>query len=551
VAAVEDEARRRGCHAVGFLAYEAGAAFGLTTHSAAGDLPLAWFGLYPAASARHVASPAPAAEWRAAAVAASWSRETYAAAFGRVKGHLLDGDCYQVNLTFALEARAAHDPNDIFAQLVHTQRGRYAAALRLPNHTICSASPELFFARHGSTIVARPMKGSAARGRWPAEDRAAARALRQSPKDRAENVMVVDMVRNDLGRIARTGSVRVRQLCAIERYPTIWQMTSEVVAASDASLPEIFEALFPSASITGAPKVRVMEVIAAIEPGPRGVYTGAIGHVSPDGDAQFSVAIRTLVVDHRRRQLTFGVGSGVVWDSDATREYDECLLKARVLSPGAPPFELLETLAWSPGGGFARLDRHLDRLQQSAAYFGIPARRSASLEVLADAVGRGDTPRVVRLVVDQAGRPRAATRPLPATADHVRVCLAREPIDPRDVFYFHKTTRRGEYDRRRCPACDDVILWNASGEVTETTIANLVIEIDGALVTPPIASGLLGGTFREQLLSEGRIAEGRVHVADLGRASAVWLVSSVRGWRRAEIITHVPGGAAAVGGRAV
>lgn len=505
-----------------------------------GDLPLAWFALYPAASARHVEPPEPAAEWRAAGVAASWSRETYAAAFGRVKGHLLDGDCYQVNLTFALEARTAHDPNDIFAQLVHTQRGRYAAALRLRDHTICSASPELFFARHGSTIVARPMKGSAARGRWPDEDRAAARALRQSPKDRAENVMVVDMVRNDLGRIARTGSVRVRQLCAIERYPTIWQMTSEVVAASDASLPEIFEAMFPSASITGAPKVRAMEVIAALEPAPRGVYTGAIGHIAPDGDAQFSVAIRTLVVDHRRRLLTFGVGSGVVWDSDAMREYDECLLKARVLAPAPSPFELFETLAWTPDGGFALLERHLDRLQQSAAYFGIPARRSVNLEALAKAVGRADTPRVARLAVDEAGRPRVATRPLPAPADHVRVCLTREPIDPRDVFYFHKTTRRGEYDRRRCPACDDVILWNPDGDVTEATIANVVVEIDGALVTPPLGCGLLGGTFRHQLLSEGRIVEGRVRVEDLQRAAVVWLVNSVRGWRRATLVTHRP-----------
>lgn len=536
---------------MGFVAYEAGAAFGLITHAPAGDLPLAWFALYPAASVQHVEPPEPAAEWRAAALSASWSRETYAAAFARVKQHLLDGDCYQVNLTFALEARSGGDPNDIFAQLVHTQRGRYAAALRLPNHTICSASPELFFARHGSTLAARPMKGSAARGRWPAEDRAAARALRESPKDRAENVMVVDMVRNDLGRIARTGSVRVRQLCAIERYPTIWQMTSEVAVTSDAGLPRIFEALFPSASITGAPKVRVMELIAALEPGPRGVYTGAIGHISPGGDAQFSVAIRTLVVDHRRRHLAFGVGSGVVWDSDAVREYDECLLKARVLAPGPPPFQLLETLAWSPGGGFARLDRHLDRLQQSAAYFGIPARPSSCRGALAAAVGRGDTPLVARLTVDQAGCPRVATRPLPAPADRVRVCLAREPIDPRDVFYFHKTTCRGEYDRRRCPACDDVILWNPEGEVTEATIANVVVEIDGALVTPPVGCGLLGGTFRQQLLSEGRIVEGRVRVADLDRASSVWLVSSVRGWRRAEIVTHAPGDAAAGGRGAV
>jgi para-aminobenzoate synthetase/4-amino-4-deoxychorismate lyase len=538
LADVEREVRTRQCYAVGMVAYEAGAAYGLAAHAPVGDLPLAWFALYPASSAQAVTRPLAAAEWRLEGLTASWSREAHAQAFTRVKQHILDGDCYQVNTTFALQAQFAGNAATAFAQLAGTQRGRYAAALRLPEHSICSASPELFFSRHGSTIVARPMKGSAPRGRWAADDRAAAMRLRASPKDRAENVMVVDMVRNDLGRIARTGSVRVRRLFVVERYPTIWQMTSEVAADTDAGLADIFAALFPSASITGAPKVRVMEVIKAIEPGPRGIYTGAIGYLAPDGSAQFSVAIRTLLIDHRRGELSFGVGSGVVWDSDGGSEYDECLLKGRVLAPGPPPFDLLETLAWSPEDGFALLDAHLDRLQRSAAYFGVPSRRADARAALEHAVAAADTALVARLLVNRDGQARVETRPVPSAIDRVRVCVAREPIDQTDIFYFHKTTRRHEYDHRRCASCDDVILWNRKGEVTETTIANLVAEIDGTLVTPPVEAGLLAGTFRNQLLTAGRIVERHVRIDDLSRATGVWLVNSVRGWRRAEIVTH-------------
>ncbi len=540
LAEVEREALRRRCYAVGMVSYEAGAAFGLATHDPPEGLPLVWFALYSAASAREVNPPPQQTAWRPDGLTPAWSRDQYAAAFARVKRHLLDGDCYQVNATFQLRAPFAGDPSAAFAPLVRSQRGRYAMALRLPEHSICSASPELFFARHGPTIVARPMKGSAPRGRSVDEDRAAARRLQASAKDRAENVMVVDMVRNDLGRIARTGSVRARQLFAVERYPTIWQMTSEVAAETDAGLADVFEALFPSASITGAPKVRVMEIIRAIEAEPRGVYSGALGYVAPDGSAQFSVAIRTLVIDHRQEQLTFGVGSGVVWDSDGGNEYAECLLKGRVLGREPVAFELLETIAWSPVEGFGLLDAHLDRLQRSAAYFGVPSRPVRAREALAAAAAAADAPCVMRLLVNESGHARVETRPVPSAAEPVRVCLAREPIDAADAFYFHKTTRRGEYDRRRCPSCDDVIMWNGDGDVTETTIANLVLAIDGQMVTPRVESGLLAGTFRRQLLAEGRVVERRVGIEDIGRATDVWLVSSVRGWRRARIVSHAP-----------
>jgi len=533
----EARARTGRWFAVGFVAYEAGAAYGLATHGAGAGLPLAAFALYRAASARETGPPVggPHAVIRPVA---SVSQAAYRDAFARAKHHIGEGDSYQVNGTFTLEGGFDGDPLGLFAALSRTQRGRYAAFLRLGGRVFCSASPELFVARQGCRLVARPMKGSAPRGRSSDEDRAAAARLQRSEKERAENVMVVDMVRNDLGRIARVGTVRVRRLFAIERYPTIWQMTSEVAAECDAPLDAIFAAMFPSASITGAPKARTMDIIRTFEGAPRGVYTGAIGYIAPGGDLQFNVAIRTAVIDPPNRRLSFGVGSGIVWDSDADAEYRECLLKGLVLAAPDEAFELLETLAWAPQPGYAYRAAHLRRLQRTAAYFGVPLQSGRASAALDQAVAGAETDRRVRLLVSRDGGVRVETAALEPSNAPVRACLAADPIDPLDWCYYHKTTRRNEYDRRRCPRCDDVILWNADGEITESTIANVVIERHGALVTPPVSSGLLPGTAREALLFERRITESRVTVTELRQADAVWLVNSVRGWRRLELVAH-------------
>ena len=532
-------ARREACYAVGYVAYEAGAAFGLPSPYTSGALPLASFALYrPADVHPAILPPRGMLPYAVSAPAPSWEWPTYAAAFDRVKRHIADGDCYQANVTFELHADFSGDARGLFLELARSQRGRYAAYMRFGDHSICSASPELFFSRRATRLVTRPMKGTARRGRTPSEDRAAADRLRASAKERAENVMVVDMMRNDLGRIARTGTVDVPSLFSVERYPTIWQMTSEVTAESDAPLDEIFAALFPSASITGAPKVRAMEILGRLEERPRGIYTGAIGYIAPGGDAQFNVAIRTAFVDHRRNALTFGIGSGIVWDSQADSEYRECLLKGAVLDRSHTPFELLETMKWTPEDGYALLDNHIRRLRRSADYFGYPCDVNDVQRALAAAVMDSDRASRVRLLVDETGRVRTESVELGQDSPLVRACIATEPIDESDVFFFHKTTRRAAYEARRCPHCEDVILWNSRGEVTESTMANVVVELDGQRLTPPVASGLLAGTLRERLLQEGCLTERVLTRADLQRAARIWLINSVRGWREVTLQRH-------------
>jgi para-aminobenzoate synthetase/4-amino-4-deoxychorismate lyase len=444
-----------------------------------------------------------------------------------------------VNFTFRTRGSFTGDAGGLFADLVEAQQGGCSAFLDLGSHAICSASPELFFALRGLDVAARPMKGTAKRGRTLAEDRQARDALRVSPKERAENVMIVDMVRNDLGRIADIGSVAVPELFTVERYPNVWQMTSLVTARSPASLEAIFAALHPSASVTGAPKVRTMEILTALEPAPRGVYAGAIGHVWPDGSARFSVAIRTAVVDRTRGMVDFGTGSGIVWDSEPGAEYDECLLKASILGARPPRFDLLETLKWRPDGGFLLLDRHLQRLRDSAEYFGVPCRLDAVRAALDEAVAGSVGPLRLRALLSKDGSVRVERQPFASSEQPLRVALAASPVDVRDVFLFHKTTHRLVYERARLEGFDDVILFNEARQVTESTTANVVVEVDGRRVTPPVECGLLAGTYRAELLATGALQESVVTVDALRAARRLWLINSVHEWREA-VLHEVP-----------
>jgi para-aminobenzoate synthetase/4-amino-4-deoxychorismate lyase len=528
---VQAEARSRQCHALGLIRYEAGRAFDLEVADAAPyALPLAWFALFESDHVHVVDAPRALHAYRIGTPRPSIDRDAFRAAFERIRQHIAAGDTYQVNCTFKLRADFSGDPLSLFADLAATQRGRHSAFIRVGQHAICSASPELFFSIDGDRIAARPMKGTASRGRTAAEDDQRADALRHSAKERAENVMIVDMMRNDIGRVAEVGTVDAPELFALERYPNVWQMTSTVTARTSAPLDAIIRALFPSASVTGAPKVRTMEIIRDIEHEPRGVYTGAIGYLTPDGGAQFNVAIRTAVVDERRGALEFGVGSGVVWDSDPDREYDECLLKGSVLGRRPEPFDLLETIRWTPEEGFFLLERHLARLQSSARYFGFECQVTRIRAALAAAVQTAGGPLRLRLLVAEDGSVRVEQAPLDARPGVWHVQLAPRPIDPLDARLFHKTTNRRMYEDLRVPGYDDVILWNAAGEITESTIANLVFEIEGRRVTPPVECGLLPGTLRAELLATGQVSEARVRVDELSRASGLWLVNSVRGW---------------------
>ena len=539
VAGVLDAAQRAadgGSLVAGFVTYEAAAAFDLAVHQPPARLPLAWFGVFsPQHAVTHDTLPA---AWRGNSAPLHWEPSVdepgYAADVARIRGHIADGDTYQLNYTFRMRAPFDGDARALFGALVDAQQGPWSAFIDTGDFAICSASPELFFTREGDRIVTRPMKGTAPRGRWPEEDAARAAGLVHAPKDRAENVMIVDLMRNDLGRVSRPGSVAVTSLFDAERYPAQWQMTSTVEARlrEGVGLVDIFRALFPSGSVTGAPKVRSTGILREVESSPRGVYCGAIGLLEPGGRAQFNVTIRTVTVDPTTATAEFGVGSGIVWDSEAGSEYDECRVKAAILTAPAPAFELLESLRWIPGPGCRLLARHLARMQASAGYFGRPWDDAAARRTLEQATAGLTSPAKVRLLLNDAGAFRCDVQPLGLIPTPFRVALASEPASSQDVFLFHKTTHRDVYAAAEAghPDADAVILWNERGEVTEATRFNVVAEIDGERVTPPLDCGLLAGVMRAELLESGAITERRITVAELRAAPRLWVINAVRGW---------------------
>ncbi len=526
-----ERAAAQGLHAAGFICYEAAPAMDAALRTAPpGDWPLAWFAFFEQALPWEPPPPAggtpPAAVWTPDTDAAAYAR-----ALARIRGYLQGGATYQVNYTFRLR-KAWEDPDALFARLFAAQEARYAALLDAGRWAVCSASPELFFALDGERLVSRPMKGTAPRGRWSAEDDARGRDLQASLKNRAENVMIVDMIRNDMGRVARAGSVRAEPLFTLERYPTVWQLTSTVEARTGAGLADLMRALFPCASITGAPKVETMRIIRELERSPRGVYTGAVGYWGPGRRGLFNVPIRTVALDRAAGTAEYGVGGGVVWDSVDQAEYEECRTKAAVLGYRRPAFELLETLAWEPGQGYLFEEEHAARMQASAAYFGFAWRREDWRAVLEGAAARfGAVPMRMRVTGARDGRLAAEAAPLETRPVPWRVALAAAPVDAGDRFLYHKTTHRDVYERARAarPDADDVLLWNAQGELTESCIANVLVERGGGWVTPPLACGLLPGIGRARLLREGRVREAVVGIDALRPGTHLELVNSVRG----------------------
>ncbi len=540
--AIRHAVDEQGLFAAGFLSYEAAPAFdpALQVRTADPNFPLAWFGLFRAPTVDRqmppfpvTASP-PAPQWHP-----SISHEEYHTAVARLHQYIHDGDTYQANFTWRLRADFKADPRTFFLPLVQAQGPHYSAFVQTGRFTLCSASPELFFRLDGENLSSRPMKGTLARGRTPEEDQARSQTLHHSAKNRAENVMIVDMIRNDLGRIAIPGSVEPVSLFDVERYPTVWQMTSTVRCHTRAAFPEILSALFPCASITGAPKPRTMSIIAELEDSPRRIYTGAIGYLAPGRQAQFNVAIRTVLLDSATGTAEYGVGGGIVWESVPGDEYEECLLKAAVLQP-SPQFSLLETMRWTRAEGFFLLDRHLDRLMRSAGYFGFPVKRAAIARTIREWESslRGDSALRVRLLVGPQGSATLESAPLPVVTGPLRVALAPQPVDPANRFLYHKTTCRDVYESARalCPGADDVLLWNRAEELTESTIANVVVEIDGERFTPPVTCGLLPGTFREKLLVQGVVRERVVRVEEMDRIEKIFLVNSVREWQEAILV---------------
>ena len=459
---------------------------------------------------------------------------SHAAKVDQIRRWISEGDCYQVNLTFPVDFTAYGHPLALYARLRARQPVRYGAFVLTPEATILSFSPELFFERHGCRVVTRPMNGTAQRGATPEADARNRAALLASSKERAENVMIVDLLRNDLGRLAAPGGVNVEALCAIEAYPTLWQMVSTISAdLPDAPLRDIFRALFPCGSITGAPKIRAMARIAEMESGPRGLYTGALGWVAPGGDCRFNVAIRTLEI-HAAGHARLGIGSGIVIDADPAREYAECLLKASFVTGFDPGFELIETLRLVEGV-YPLMVLHLQRIESSALALGFACDLSAISERLA-AVAREcrDGAHRVRLTLAHDGRLSGQHAKMPADEQQWQIVVADEALDGDDYLLRHKTTARSRYDAALArlaamPAVFDAIFCNTRGEVCEGARSNVYVERDGVLLTPPVSSGLLPGVMRRHLLESGRAVERVLYRGDLLTAPAIYLSNALRG----------------------
>jgi para-aminobenzoate synthetase/4-amino-4-deoxychorismate lyase len=525
------------------LSYEAAPAFDRALEvKPSSDFPLAWMALFKeplAPTANSIASrPFLISDWEP-----QLSRRRYRRAFHSIKDSIERGDTYQVSFTFPLRGYVVGDSFHCFRAIAQSQGAAYSAYLDLGSHKILSFSPELFVERRGNRIITRPMKGTLARGRWLEEDYDRASQLHASAKDRAENLMIVDLLRSDIGKIAGTGSVEVTELFAVERVGRALQMTSTITAVQrpDVTVVDILRALFPSGSVTGAPKPRSMTIINALEQQPRGIYTGAIGLLSPNGDAVFNVAIRTLALHSRSGVATLGVGGAITWDSETDAEYEECSLKAKFLTEPWEEFQLLETLALKNGEYFL-LDRHLSRARNSARYFGFRWDETEVLKALEDVcrshrLGHWR----IRLIVGRDGKGRTAVDPLGESPTvPVAVKFSSRAIDDRDPLVFHKTTARSRYDieLERCSPCDDVIFWNCRGEVTESTIANVVVSSEGRHWTPPREAGLLAGTLREELISKGELFERTITKEELASSRSFALINSVRGWMPAEIQTE-------------
>ncbi len=540
---IEDEVQKRRMHAAGFLSYEASRAFDPAFYAkpTGEDFPLLWFGLYKEPEEIELPEPDYSA-YSLGEIVPSVSRDEYRMAISRIKDHIHSGDTYQVNYTLQLQIPFSGDPWNLFLSMVRAQSPGYAAWVDTGRFAICSASPELFFMLDGDHLICKPMKGTVKRGRTLAEDKTLSKWLQASEKNRAENLMIVDMVRNDIGRIARAGSVSVDALFEIERHPTLWQMTSTISAKTQNRLSDILAAIFPCASITGAPKIRTTRIIAELEKTPRNLYTGSIGCIDPDVGAQFNVAIRTAVIDRLNRVAAYGAGGGIVWDSLSDEEYREAILKSRILTEQHPDFSLLESILWSRDEGFFLMNYHMKRLVDSAEYFGYPADIEFIEKRLHESVSglAADIAYKIRLLVNREGEIEIVQEPLITedTDTTVKVRLASDPISDKNIFLYHKTTLRHFYDSalRKHPDCDDVIFYNERKELTESTIANIVLDLNGELFTPPVVSGLLAGVYRAHLLEQETIKEKVLNISDLQTCNSLYVINSVRKWRRAVLV---------------
>jgi para-aminobenzoate synthetase/4-amino-4-deoxychorismate lyase len=547
---------------VGYVRYEAAPAFDAALKVHAADGPLAWFGVYahalPWPVDEVVADATTRVDWQG-----SLARADFDAAMNNIHQAIAAGDLYQLNYTAPLHGTFSGEPKTLFKRLHRAQPKGYATYIDNGFEQVLSVSPELFFDWHDGQLLTRPMKGTAPRGDSAEQDKTLAEALVASPKERAENVMIVDLLRNDVSRVAQPHSVKVPHLFTVQTLPTVLQMVSDVTASTrpGTHLSEVFAALFPCGSVTGAPKVQAMRMIQALEPTPRDIYCGAIGVVRPGGHATFNVAIRTVTL--RGAQATCGIGSGITHDATAEAEWREWRVKRGFLERASEPFQLLETLRLE-GDVFHHLEAHLARLQRAATHFGFPfneavianavkqsmtlnhmdCRASLAVTGMGSRTVRNDNSAWrVRLLLDDHGRAQVQAFALPASPSPVTLQLADRPFnDAHSEFTRFKTTHRAHYEAftPTVPDVFDTLLYNDAGELTECTRGNIALLLDGRWVTPPLRCGLLDGVGREMALKDGRVVEAVVRVDDLPRAQAIAFINSLRGWMPARLLPSVP-----------
>ena len=548
-----EEAAHRGLWAAGFVSYDAAPAFdsGLAVSSrfdvSRPNTPLAWFGLYRECAVTPLRLP----RGNGSLARATWrpmiEEAEYVAHVSTILHEITEGNVYQVNFTNAVVASQQVDARSLYRQLLIAQQPAYGALVELDGLAVASSSPELFIEWDGEALRSRPMKGTSRRGRWAEEDGELAHQLATSPKETAENVMIVDLIRNDMGKVARVGTVQVAELREVEAYPNVWQLVSEVHCETrdDVKLVDVFAAMFPCGSVTGAPKQSAMSIIASLEVAERGVYCGAIGQIAPRSSgvrAQFSVAIRTATVTSSG-VARFGSGGGIVADSRPATEYREMVLKSDVLrAAAARPFRLLETFRHVPGQPSENLARHLDRLRRSAAFFGFAARPDLEAWV-ARRLRDVEYEARVRLLLARGGRLELRVEPAPMPRkEPLRVAIDGEPMSSASMMLFHKTTRREPYRRRqrRFPQADDVVMVNERGECTEATTANLAARFGSVWRTPPLSAGCLPGVERARLIERGVLVEAALRPEELRRADGLALVNSLRGWQDAQLLTDQP-----------
>ena len=528
-----------GKHVAGFVAYEAGFALDRALHEYARPIagPLLWFGIFEGYETPNVASllgdPAGA---RLSRPRPRIARADYLAAAAVVREHLFAGDFYQANLTFGNDVTVLGNPLSAYARLRQQAKAGWGGIVRHPDGWLLSLSPEQFFTLKGGIVEAKPMKGTAARCPDPEADRAAMDQLKADPKQRAENLMIVDLLRNDLARVAETGSVDVPELFKVETYPTVHQMVSRVTARLREGLGpvDVLATLFPCGSITGAPKIAAIEALRSLEPEPRGAYTGSMGWIDPAGDASFNVLIRTL-------ELTggnigrFGLGSGLVVDSVLEDEWAECLLKGSFVPSDLAEFDLIETMRFDPHGGISNLEDHLDRLAGSAETFGFRFDRHGARNELQAATFRRSEPAMLRMLLSPKGSMAIELKPVPPHPNEpVEVAVRPLPVRSDDIRLRYKTTARAFLEEaRKAGGAFETVFVDPEGRLTEGSFTNLFVERDGMLVTPPLSRGLLPGLLRARLIADGKAVEGDLTVDEL--KDGFLIGNNVRGLIRAKL----------------